>query len=509
MASSASSTNGMKSGMSRSRPSSAAAITNSRGVARPVRNRTMTLCGVLTTSSLALAAALTAARPAPGQTAAPAWTCDRTPIVVANARRWTTGGIGPVRDVLIESGRIARVAASGALAVAGARVIDAGGAVMLPGLVDAHAHLDALPGAPGGPAVSRDEIVEAASRQTLASGVTTVRLHLSGLADTAAMAARGADSCTPAPRAIVGGPGLTGGAPDLDARLMRGVRGVDDGVAKVAAVHAAGATWIALHRLDLLAPGEQAAVVGAARQRGLRVMAAGDDFAELRAALAAGVDSIEYLNRTDAARYPDDALESLRRGRTRLTVVAPIGYYLQYHAYRTAAADVRRPALVSFYAPAAIGPVIEALAQHLRNAPPSAIDRAAATLGRKFQQVRSTGVPMALGSDSGSPAQFHVEAIWQEMRAWHALGARPDDILRAGTVVAARLLGDPRIGRLEPGDPADLLLYRGDVASGQFDRRHLDTVIKGGVIFVRGGRWVGPQRDVPSPEPRVPSPLVF
>jgi imidazolonepropionase-like amidohydrolase len=457
--------------------------------------------GAFMVSSLALAAALTSARSGSGQQAAPAWVCDRTPILVSNARPWSAAGAGPVRDVLIEAGRIARIAPPGTIAVAGARVVDGVGAQLLPGLVDAHAHLDALPGAPGGPTIAPEDVVAAAGRQTLASGVTTVRVHLSGLSDGAATAARGADPCAPAPRAHVGGPGITGGAPDLDARLMRGVRGVDDGVAKVAAVAAAGATWIAMHRLDLLAPAERAAILAAARQRGLKVMAAGDEFAEVRAALAAGVDSIEYLNRTAAAGYPNDVLVELRRQRDRLTVVAPIGYYVQYHAYRTAAADARRPALVSFYPPAAIAPVIDALAQHLRDAPQSPPDRAAASLTGKFQQLRSTGVAMALGSDSGSPAQFHIDAIWQEMRTWYALGARPDDILRAGTVIPARLLGDPSVGRVEVGDPADVLLYRGDVAGGQFDRRHLDTVIKGGVIFVRAGQWVGPEPQflVPSP----------
>ncbi|MBO0876598.1 MAG: amidohydrolase family protein [Pseudonocardia sp.] len=51
-------------------------------------------------------------------------------------------------DVLIEGGRVSELAPG--LAPAGARVLDAEGALVLPGLVDSHVHL-AHPGNPGGP----------------------------------------------------------------------------------------------------------------------------------------------------------------------------------------------------------------------------------------------------------------------------------------------------------------------------------------------------------------------
>lgn len=375
---------------------------------------------------------------------------------------------------------------------AGGRRLDGQGAIALPGLVDAHAHLDALPGAQGGPAVPRDDVVAAAGRQTLASGVTLVRAHLSGLTDGPPLAAASADPCTPLPRVVLGGPGLTGGAPDLNARLMRGIRNAADASAKVAEVAASGATWIAVHRLDAMSAEERRAIAGEARRRGLRVMASGDDLAELRAALALGVDTIEYLNRTDLPAYPDDVLAALRAVSRPLTVVAPIGYYTQYHAYRARPAEVRRPDLTLFYPPAAIAPVVDALEQQLRTAAPSPIDVSFPTLAAKFRQLRATGVAMALGSDSGSTAQFHIDAIWQEMRTWRELGVPADDVVRAGSIIAARAIGDPSRGRLDAGGPADLVLYRGDLTKTPFDRRHVHTVIKGGVVFVRDGKWVGP-----------------
>ncbi len=102
---------------------------------------------------------------------------------------------GPLRDdvaVLVEDGVIQRIAAWPELCPPEARSIDAGGRVLLPGLIDAHTHAarrtprirqgaeDVLPGTAG-------HFLQAELRDYLRRGVTTIRVTGSqGLAPQAA-----------------------------------------------------------------------------------------------------------------------------------------------------------------------------------------------------------------------------------------------------------------------------------------------------------------------------------
>lgn len=83
-----------------------------------------------------------------------------------------TGTATAHRDVLVEDGRIARLAAAGTVEPpAGAKRIDGSGGTLLPGLVDMHVHL----GAPSGPSWATGLPDDDANLQALLyAGVTTV-----------------------------------------------------------------------------------------------------------------------------------------------------------------------------------------------------------------------------------------------------------------------------------------------------------------------------------------------
>ncbi|HSE65333.1 MAG TPA: hypothetical protein VLB12_00005, partial [Gemmatimonadales bacterium] len=73
------------------------------------------------------------------------------PMLIRNVRivDGTGGPMTTPRDILIEKGRIARIAPAGKLSSDGAHVLEAGGRVVIPGLMDLHAHTyrpDLLPG---------------------------------------------------------------------------------------------------------------------------------------------------------------------------------------------------------------------------------------------------------------------------------------------------------------------------------------------------------------------------
>jgi dihydroorotase len=100
--------------------------------------------------------------------------------MTTTALEWTTGesldqmilrGVlpygGPAADVIIKDGRFAAFLPAGIASTADARVIDATGLVMLPGLVDLHTHLRE----PGG---EDSETIETGTRSAAAGGYTDV-----------------------------------------------------------------------------------------------------------------------------------------------------------------------------------------------------------------------------------------------------------------------------------------------------------------------------------------------
>jgi imidazolonepropionase-like amidohydrolase len=114
------------------------------------------------------------------------------------------------------------------------------------------------------------------------------------------------------------------------------------------------------------------------------------------------------------------------------------------------------------------------------------------TVARKFIQLRASGIPLAMATDSGSPAHFHRDAIWWELRAWRDHGASVNEALTAATTTGARALHDDAIGRIRLGGRADFVLYRGNLQEGDLDSSRIVTVAKGGVLYVSKGEWVGP-----------------
>lgn len=135
-------------------------------------------------------------------------------------------------------------------------------------------------------------------------------------------------------------------------------------------------------------------------------------------------------------------------------------------------------------------------------------------LGSGIAPVRAlceAGVRVTLGTDSAasSPGLSMQEAA---RTAWLLAKGRGEDprwptareVLRWGTVEGARALGYPDVGRIAPGQRADLVLIRTDRADrlplsddpyldivGLLDSRDVDTVLVDGIVRVQGGVLLG------------------
>jgi imidazolonepropionase-like amidohydrolase len=446
--------------------------------------------------------AVSARRSPPGQSFSakpdqPGNSCHGAPLVITRATLWTAEGLVENSEVVFASGRVAAVGKSGAVArPPGAQVIDAGGDTLLPGLIDAHAHL-VFPG--GAPKEIRDDPrrpeFSITAKQLLRSGVTAARIHLWDLVDGPAFRRQADDNCFPAPRLEIGGPGFIGGAPELARDVVWGVKDAEDIRRKVERVRSAGAQWIAIHDLHKFESGQVEGIVGEARRAGLRVMAAGDDPATIQRALEVGVDSIEYLDRTTAEPYPKELLARMKERGAALFLVPPIGYYHRYLEFRRNA-ELLDDSILTEFMPAALGVYLlnDLRAQRARPHPTSGarIERSFASLPVKFRQLYDAGLNVVIGTDCGSPANFQVDSIWWELENWRKLGVAPVEAIGAATTRGAALLRMPDAGAIKVGARADFVLYNGSVTSGSFDVRRVRYVAKGGEMFVKEGRWVGP-----------------
>ncbi len=236
------------------------------------------------------------------------------PLLLITAARLFDGSV-PVRParVLVDGGRIAAVG-DAAAAPDGAERVDFPGATILPGLIDCHVHL-ADEGLPDGtvrdaePAALRVLRMAEHARRTLAAGFTSVRDvggrdHLEfGVRDGSRA------GLIRAPRMTLAGKIVS--QTTAGARMWRGMYreadGVWDVVKAVREQVAAGADVIKLMATGaVLAPGherpgaaqlsaeELRAAVEAARSLGVHVAAHAHGIDGIRAAVDAGVDTIEH-----------------------------------------------------------------------------------------------------------------------------------------------------------------------------------------------------------------------
>ncbi len=103
-----------------------------------------------------------------------------------------------------------------------------------------------------------------------------------------------------------------------------------------------------------------------------------------------------------------------------------------------------------------------------------------ARLGQFLKLLHEAGVPIVAGTDGGAASLTLVH----ELELYVAAGLSPADALHTATLGAAKVVkADDRLGSIEAGKAADLLLVEGDPSRDMGDLRRGVLVIKDGVIF--------------------------
>jgi hypothetical protein len=117
---------------------------------------------------------------------------------------------------------------------------------------------------------------------------------------------------------------------------------------------------------------------------------------------------------------------------------------------------------------------------------------------RGMKQFIESGTVMGMGTDSGTPMNFHTEALWREIKAHVDMGMTPQRAIMAATRVNARsVLGLPDRGTIEPGKLADVIVVNGNPLFDIVALSHVEVVVKGGVVY-KGGPGAKPARSTSS-----------
>ena len=79
------------------------------------------------------------------------------------------------------------------------------------------------------------------------------------------------------------------------------------------------------------------------------------------------------------------------------------------------------------------------------------------------RQFIEGGAVIAMGTDSGSPVNFHTESAWREISALVDSGMTPLAAISASTKTGAEVIGRGRdLGTIEPGKLADIIVVEGN-----------------------------------------------
>ena len=403
--------------------------------------------------------------------------------VLINARPFDSaaGTVGPLSAIVIDGGRIAKVL-PGSPRVDDAQSIDAGGRVVLPGLIDAHVHVTATTHDLTHLGLQPPSLITAETsvvmRGMLHRGFTTVRDAAGADYGLQEAQARGIFE---GPRLFIAGAPIsqTGGHADQRPKGVRQrnwfcscaglglVGAIADGVGEVRrAVREQVRTGA--NQIKIMAGGgvssptdplegtqfsldELRAAVEEAEAANLYAMAHAYSPRAITRAVQAGVRSIEHGNLLDVATA---------------RVMKAHGAYLV-------------PTLVTYAALAAEGERLGWSAEMLTK-----LDKVRAAGLESVRIARAEGVPVVFGTDL--LGHMHVQQNAEFGIRLQAMG--PVEVLQSATITAARLLrAEGQIGQLLPGAWADLLVVDGDPTAGLDMLAAPATGIR---LLMQGGRVV-------------------
>ncbi len=362
--------------------------------------------------------------------------------------------------------------------------IDGRGKTLLPGLYDMHSH-----------AAPPDGILN------IASGVTSIRDMGNDINDLAKMQQQWEEGSAIGPR--VSKAGLIDGRDPMQAPT--GVFVTTQEEANAAVNHYADLGYIQTKVYSSLNPALLPGVIEVSHRRGMRVSGHIPNGITASQFISEGADEIQHINFIFLNFFADRVKDT--RTPERFTAVGeyaagldlqskPVNDFIELLLQHHTTVDVTLATFEGMFTgrPKQISPDYAPILDRL----PVQVQRSAFTGGlpvtsandqtyrdsyaamlKMTKRMYDAGVPILAGTDSTAGLMLHRE-LELEVRA----GIPPLKALQNATWVAATVLKQQdRLGSIEPGKLADLLLVEGDPGAEVSNIRRCRVVIKNGAIF--------------------------
>lgn len=392
-------------------------------------------------------------------------------------------------SLLVRGGRIAEIRIGGPPAD---RLAELDGTFVLPGLVDMHAHL---------PPANALRLGASAALLYLAHGVTSIR-DVGDTDGTAVPAAReGIEGGEyPGPRLFSCGPFVAGAEPArwANTEIVREPADAEPIVARIAK-----AGHVCVKSYEDLDVARIEALKAAARRHGLRVIGHVPTALGYEEALVPEVQHFfgvpppsslardSVLERSsnwgavDAARLEFIVKVTLEHDIANTPTLVSGHQLLLFRDYPAARESLSARLLPRLYSdvvwsPEGGLPFWRGVERYL-----DPMQDALAKKADLLRRLHRAGARLYLGTDAQQPFVAPGLGLQQEMGHFVAAGIPVEDVWSMATWGAARKLGVPGLGRLDPGSPADFLVFRRDPTRDLGQLATLAAVVAQGRLYTR------------------------
>jgi imidazolonepropionase-like amidohydrolase len=379
---------------------------------------------------------------------------------------------------------------------AGARVVDASGYTVMPGLIDRHVHLDLL-----GHGVYKewhpwaksraDQVFATSAKILLMAGVTTA-VDMGGIPE---VQLRTRDRINKGelvgPRMWVSAGWMCNWTPEYQAEHHRGwyifnARTVEDATAMATKTLDMGADFIKVY--SGLSGEQMKAITDVAHKRGKKVWGHGAGDAGTLTLIRNGQDAVEH------GTNPDNP-ELVRELRARRTAV-PLTLLPQLVP---AIATTEEPGYLDnplhrSLMPPEFWSEVRGSLDHFNRLSyfqGSVRLRAIADTLTRVKKMYDAGLRLMLGSDSGASGTYHADCSWRTMDLMVRAGIPAMEVIGMSTRIPADDMGlSDQIGTIAPGKLADILIVNGNPLVSMRDLNHITHVFKEGVQYKGPGATV-------------------